>query len=155
MIFNTGSTQFYNAAISGSNGIISPLSTSLSLSDNGDEDQITLSSAYQFDSTGNGSPGRRFYIATTPVSYICDTSSGTFTRYSDYAISASQPTNESVAPLSTAPNQTLVSDLITGCDFDYSPGSNTRTSLLVIDITLSLDGESVQILHQVQVSNVP
>ncbi len=155
VIFNTGATQFYNAAISGTNGIISPGTTSLSLTDNGNEDQITLSSAFQFDATGNGSPGRRFYVATTPASYVCDLGSGTLSRYSGYAISASQPTNPAAAPLSTAPGQTLISDLVTACDFDYTPGTNSRSGLLVIDLTLSLDGESIQLLHQIQVTNVP
>ena len=155
VIFNTGATQFYNAAVSGANGIISPGSTSLSLTDNGNEDQITLSSAFQFDASGNGSPGRRFYIATTPVSYVCDTSAGTLTRVGGYAITSSQPTNPATAPLSTAPEQTLISDLVSACAFEYTPGTNTRTGLLVIDLTLSLDGESIQLLHQIQVSNVP
>ena len=155
VIFNTGATQFYNAATSGSNGIISPLATSLSLSDNGNEDQITLNSAFQFDASGNGSPGRRFYIATTPVSYVCDTSAGTLTRIGGYAIASSQPTNPAAAPLSTAPEQTLISDLVAACDFDYTPGTNTSTGLLVVELTLTLDGESIQLLHQIQVSNVP
>lgn len=155
VIFNTGATQFYNAATSGSSGIISPLATSLSLSDNGNEDQITLSSAFQFDASGNGSPGRRFYVATTPVSYVCDTSAGTLVRIGGYAIASSQPTNPAAAPLSSAPEQTLISDLVSACDFDYTPGTNSRTGLLVIDLTLTLDGESIQLLHQIQVSNVP
>lgn len=154
VVYNTGATQFYNAAVSGSSGIISPSGTTVTLSDNGNEDQLTLSSGFQFDPSGNGSPGRRFYIATTPVSYVCDTSAGTLIRYSGYSINASQPTNPAASPLSGA-TSTVISDLVSACDFDYTPGTNSRTGLLVIDLTLTLDGEVIQLLHQVQVSNVP
>jgi MSHA biogenesis protein MshO len=154
VVYNTGATQFYNAAISGTDGIISPASTTVTLSDNGNEDQLTLSSGFQFDNSGNGSPARRFYVATTPVSYVCDTSAGTLVRYSGYAINASQPTNPAVSPLSGA-SSTLITDLVSACDFDYTPGSNSRAGLLVIDLTLTLDGEVIQLLQQVHVSNAP
>lgn len=155
VVFNTGAAQFYTAATSGSGGIISPVTTSLSLTDNGNEDQITLSSAYQFDNSGNGSPARRYYIATTPVSYVCDLANNNLMRYGGYAISASQPTNPAAAPLSTSPNRAVIASYVTGCDFEYQPGTNSRSGLLVMSLTLTLDGESVEILRQIHVSNVP
>jgi MSHA biogenesis protein MshO len=155
VVFNTGANQFYNAATTGSGGIISPASTTLTLVDNGTEDQINLSSAYQFDLSGNGSPARRFYIATSPVSYVCDLANNQLLRYEGYAVSLGQPTNPSAAPLNTAPSQAVVAEYVTACDFDYFAGSNTRSGLLVMALTLTLQGESINLLHQMHVSNVP
>ena len=155
VVFNTGATQFYTAATTGTGGIITPISTSLSLTDNGSEDQINLSSAYQFDVSGNGSPGRRYYITATPVSYVCDLSAGRLERFEGYAINLTQPTNPNAAPLSTAPASAVVAEYVTACNFNYVPGSNSRNGLLVMSLTLSLEGEFIEILHQVHVSNVP
>lgn len=155
VVFNTGATQFYNAATTGTGGIISPATTSLTLTDNGSEDQINLSSAYQFDLSGNGSPARRYYIATTPVSYVCDLTNNQLLRFEGYNISLGQPTNLGAAPLSSAPSQAVVAEFVTACDFDYFPGTNSRSGLLVMALTLTLQGESINLLHQMHVSNAP
>ena len=102
VVFNTGAGQFYTAATTGTGGIISP-SVAATVTLTGNEDQLNLSSAYQFDTAGNGSPGRRFYLANTPVSYVCDLGSGQLLRFEGYAINLAQPTNPGAAPLSSAP----------------------------------------------------
>lgn len=155
VVFNTGAAQFYSAATTGTGGIISPTGTTVSVTDNGGEDQINLSAAYQFDASGNGSPGRRFYIANTPVSYICDLANNQLLRLEGYAIQLAQPTNPSVAPLSSAPSSAVVAEYVTACDFNYITGTNTRSGVLVLSMTLTFEGEVIELLHQIHVSNVP
>lgn len=155
VVYNTGAGQLYAAATSGTGGIISPASTTISLTDNGNEDQLTLSAPYQFDISGTGSPAKRFYLANQPVSYVCDLASGQLRRYEGYAIALVQPTNPGAPPLSSAPAQAVVAEYVTACNFDYQPGSNSRTGLLIMTLSLSLEGESIQLLNQVHVGNAP
>jgi len=154
VVYNTGATQFYTAATSGGLGIITPTSTTVSLTNSGNEDTLILSSAFQFDLVGRGSPSKRFYIATTPVTYHCDITLGTVVRYEGYSTAVTQPTNRSASPLSSASEARLVNN-VTACSFSYTPGSNSRAGLLVMTMTLTIDGEFINLLHQVHTGNAP
>ena len=102
------------------------------------------------------SPAQRFYIVDTPVTYLCNTTARTLTRYSDYAITAVQPTNPSAAPLNTA-TAARMADHVTNCKFTYDPGSIERSGLVTIDLTVSdpSTSELLRLLHQVHVDNIP
>lgn len=100
------------------------------------------------------SPGHRFYIISGPVSYVCDSSAGTITRYWGYPIAAAQPT--SFVGASSAP---IASD-VASCSFDYTPNVAPQVGLLTLRLTLAkaLSGggsESVSLYQEVHVSNVP
>src|SRR5574340_804111 len=82
------------------------------------------------------SPGNRFQVVDGPVSYACNPTAGTLTRYWGYAISAAQPTPPS-APVSSALLATGVSD----CSFDYQPGATERNGLVSMTLNLSQAGE--------------
>jgi len=97
VVYNTGATTFYTAATSGGAGIITPASTTVSMTNNGNEDTISLSSGFRFDLYGTGSPQKRFFLATTPVTYHCDTSTGNIRRYGRYATAVTQPASRSAA----------------------------------------------------------
>jgi len=155
VVYNTGATQFYTAATSGGLGIITPSSTTISVTDNGAEDQVSLSTGFQFDQSGNGSPGRRFYVATLPVSFVCDLANGRLLRFEGYTVNLTQPTNPLATPLSAASSFAVVAQHLTACNFDYDPGSNTRSGLLSLSLTLSLDNQIIELLHQVHVVNTP
>ncbi|PCJ49040.1 MAG: hypothetical protein COA74_07175 [Gammaproteobacteria bacterium] len=155
VVYNTGATQFYLAATSGGSGIITPTSTTISLTDSGNEDTISLSSPFQFDQLGTGSPAKRFYIATSPVSYHCDSGLGTILRYEGYSTSIAQPVNRNASPLNTATSQALLVNNVSACSFSYTAGSNSRAGLLVMSMTLTIDGEFIQLLHQVHLGNAP
>lgn len=92
------------------------------------------------------SPRQRFQIVDTPVSYIC--SGGEIRRYDNYAIQANQPVPPGVAG-------SLLVDKVSACRFEYDPGSSSRAALLTFSITIEDDGQSVSLLQQVHVSNVP
>jgi len=148
VIYNTAPTNIYNDAVMGSDpGIITPSGNSLTLSDNGIEHHITLAAAFRFSQQ---SPGQRAFIVDGPISYICDTSTGQITRYSGYAYMIGQPVL--VAPGgSSGPVVTKVTD----CNFEYAAGTAQRGGIVTLQITLTESGESVTLLHQVHVDNVP
>jgi len=94
------------------------------------------------------SPQQRFFIVDTPITYRC-TSSNRLLRYSGYTISAAQPNPPGVTGQ-------IQADKIASCLFTYSPGSASRSGLVTLTITLTdAKGESVQLMHQVHVDNLP
>jgi MSHA biogenesis protein MshO len=104
---------------------------------------FTSSNAFPFDS-----PSHTFYVVDTPVSYICDTTAGTLTRYSGYAILSSQPNPPGVTGSLLAKN-------VAACSFIYTSGVTERSGLVSLHLTLSQSGETVTLYHEVHVNNVP
>ena len=97
---------------------------------------------------GMQSSQHRFSIVDTPVSFICDGSE--LYHYSDYPIVASQPA-------SPGGSGNLLIDHVTACEFDYDKPTLTRFGLLSINIQVTdpASGESVSLLQQINVTNVP
>lgn len=151
VVNNTDANRLYAAAVSGSDGIITPAGTTVAMT----YPRITFSDPFQFDLVGIGSPRKRFYITQTPVTYHCDTDSGNLIRYRGYTPSATQPTLRTNPPLSTAASDLLVEN-VTACRFLYSAGTPERLGLLTLELTLTGENaESVRLMHQVHVRNVP
>lgn len=150
-IYTTDTTVWSNAATSANPGLITPASTTITLANDTDEDQIALSTSHEFSLA---SPRAHFFVVDTPVSFICDTSAGTLTRYDGYTPASSQPTNPAVAPLSSATAAVLAQN-VSSCDFRYSAGTSARAGLVTLELGLSSGGESVRLLHQAHVANVP
>jgi MSHA biogenesis protein MshO len=48
-----------------------------------------------------------------------------------------------------------MSDNLTACTFTYTPGTAQRAALISLSLTLTKDGESITLLQQVHVDNVP
>lgn len=133
---------------------ITPASTTVTLSNAGSEGSITLGAATLF---GLPSARQRVAVVDTPVTYLCDVSAGvkSITRYWGYSINAIQPTNPSLPPLNTA-QSALLTNGITGCSFNYAPGSPQSNGLITMKLTFSNeDGESITLLQQVSVDNSP
>jgi len=117
------------------------------------EDNIQLSPAFQF---AFASPGQRVFLVEGPVSYLCDASSGTLLRYSGYAITSDQNNRDSDGELIAAgADATLLSNRVSNCAMAYAPGTAQRAGLISIAIELSDTGETVSLLHQIHVDNVP
>lgn len=97
------------------------------------------------------SPAQRFYIVDGPVMFRCtpSASGGELTRYSGQAITTAPV--EPPAATSTA----LLARNVTGCSFAYNPGSATRTALVTVSLRLSEGGETVTLMSQVHLPNVP
>jgi MSHA biogenesis protein MshO len=155
---NAYSLSIYNVGVPGANAyqmanVITPAGTTITISAGATANQnlVTLSPAFQF---AFGSPEKRVYLVSGPVSYLCDTAAGTLTRYSGYAIESSQPT--SAATLSAAgAAAALVAANVGGCQFTYSSGTAQRNALATLTLQITLSGESVQLLNEVQVVNAP
>jgi MSHA biogenesis protein MshO len=93
---------------------------------------------------------QRFYVVDGPISYICDSSTGQLRRYAGYGIVPAQP----VPPPGTGD---LLADNIQSCLFSYAGSPSARYGLVTLRIQVSdaASGESVALLHQVHVVNVP
>ena len=150
--------SIYNVGVPGADAyqmanVITPAGTTITVSAGASSNQnlVTLNPPFQF---AYGSPEKRVYLVSGPVSYLCDTSAGTLTRYSGYAISSTQLT--SAAALSGAgAASALVAANVASCSFTYSAGTAQRNALATLSLQIAQSGESVQLLNEVQVVNAP
>jgi MSHA biogenesis protein MshO len=104
------------------------------------------------------SPGNRFHVVNTPVTYVCAPvagGGGTLRRYSGYAIQASQPVNVGAVPLTSAPTNGQLAGNVATCSFSYTAAASQRNGLLTMQLTLTSGGESIALLHQIHVDNSP
>lgn len=139
---------------SGSN-VINSSSQTVTFGSSGGNGTVTIGSGgWQFSLT---SPQQRLYIVDTPVSYVCtpSASNGNITRYSSYSIQSSQPINTASPPLSVAGSIAQLTGNVTACSFTYTTGTPQRNGVLNMSITLSNSGETVTLMRQVSVDNVP
>jgi len=109
--------------------------------------QYTLGGLGQFPLA---SPQNRFQIVSGPVTYQCNVAGGNnVLRHSGYAFAGTQPT-----AFGGATSAVLVGD-VTACSFSYLPAVLQRNGLVVLRLTLTRNGESVELFHQVDVLNTP
>jgi len=104
------------------------------------------------------SPGQRFFVTDTPVSFLCDPGLGSMRRYWGYSRRASHADVDSHTELGTLPNpaeHALMAENITACQFQYSPGTPTRNAVLTLRLSVAEDGEVISLMEQVSVSNLP
>lgn len=150
----------YNVGVPGANAyelanVITPAGTQIDIDADtaAGEDNVRLSPAFRFAYT---SPGKRVFLVDGPVSYLCDTATGTLNRYAGYSINANHALRDSSAELvaAGASATTLATD-VAACSMSYAPGTSQRAGLLTMALTISEAGESVDLLHQVHVDNVP
>jgi MSHA biogenesis protein MshO len=146
----------YNVGVPGANAyqganVITPAGTiTVAAGATANQNLVTFPS-FQF---AYGSPNKRVYLVSGPVSYLCDTGAGTLTRYSGYSISSTQAT--SAAALTTAgATAALVAADVGGCAFTYTSGTAYRNALVTLTLQLTQSGESVQLLYEVQTANSP
>jgi MSHA biogenesis protein MshO len=133
--------------------VITPAGTTITISAGAAANQnlVTLAPAFQFSF---GSPEKRVYLVSGPVSYLCDTSAGTLTRYSGYAIRSAEPI-AAAAFSGAGTTSALVASNVTSCNFAYTPGTAQRNALTTLEIQITQSGESVQLVNEVQVVNAP
>lgn len=105
------------------------------------------------------SPSSRFYIVSAPVSYACDmttdTSNKKLYRYDNYGFQASQPASvAALDALAGSTYKTLVAENLSGCSITYN-ATNQRTGIVSIALTLTNNGATVRLMHQMRVINSP
>lgn len=103
------------------------------------------------------SPGSRFQIVGTAVSYECapdaaNPPNGRLIRYSNYAIQQIQP-----APFASLPGlvTATLANNVSACTMTFAPAVLQRNGMLSIFLSISKDGEVVNLQHQVVVNNSP
>lgn len=102
------------------------------------------------------SPQSRFQVVGTPVTYECagnaaTPESGTVIRHAAYGF---QPAVAS-APWSQGGTSSILVGDVASCSFTYIPAVLQRNGLVVLRLTLTRHGESVEIMHQIDVLNTP
>jgi MSHA biogenesis protein MshO len=150
----------YNVGVPGADAyelanVITPVGTQIDISSGtpAGEDRVALSPAFRF---AFESPTQRIYLVDGPVTYLCDSGNGTLRRYWGYSIAADQTTRDSAAELLGAgASVTLMSEGVTGCSISYAPGTAERAGLVSFELSLGEQGETVSLLSQVHVDNVP
>lgn len=92
----------------------------------------------------------RVYAIEQPVSYRCDTTAKTLTRYTGYGFSAAQPD-----PPAGGTSSILARD-VSACTFNFNAGAvAARYGLVTLQISLTRAGETVTLYHAVHVDNMP
>ena len=150
-IYPTGTGLWAEAATGTNPAALSPAALSITVFDDGDEDQIRLSGAHRFS---HESPARRLYVVDSPVSFVCDLGDNALFRIDGYAAASVQPTDRSAAPLSLG-SSARMSDHVESCRFGYVAGTASRAGIVTIEIVLEEEGERVRLLQQVQIGNAP
>lgn len=148
----------YNVGVPGANAyelanVITPAGTTITISAGAFANQnlVTLSPAFKF---AWGSPGRRVYLVSGPVTYLCDSAAGTLKRYSGYTIATLQPASAASLLAAGATAGTLATD-VAACQFSYASGTAHRNALATLTLQLTRSSETVELLHQVQMVNTP
>ena len=157
---NSHYLSIYNVGVPGADAyelanVITPPGTQIDIDADAisGEDNVRLSPAFKF---AFASPGQRVFLVDGPVSYLCDGTAGTLVRYSDYTITANQADRNSGAELLAAgADATVIANRISSCSMDYSPGTAQRAGLVSIALAVTEANETVSLLHQVHVDNVP
>ena len=150
----------YNVGVPGADAyelanVITPAGTTIAIDADGStgEDRVTMTPAFKF---AYGSPTQRVFLLDGPVTYLCDTIAGTLLRYSSYSIDANQANRDSAGELLGAgATQSLMANQISACTFTYTPGTAERAGLVTLQIAVSSQGETVSLLQQIHVDNVP
>jgi len=152
VIYNTSANVYAEAVDIDNQGIITPAGISLSLTSlnpgPNQEDQIGLSAPFRFTQQ---SPGQRVFFVDSSISYVCDPAGSQILRYAGYGFRAAQPT--AAADFGVAPGKVI--SALSGCNFSYTAGSAQRGGILTVEISISDSGESINLLHQIHVRNVP
>jgi MSHA biogenesis protein MshO len=166
VINNSAATDLYSAAVS--NNVITPAAgTSVTVSVS-PEPAAACGSASATPGIANVhrvqiAPGhdflsdsarRRVFVvekAAAPITYVCDRIARTLTRWSGYAFQTAQPNQPGAAPLLAA-NGRLVADNVSACDAT-STALIQGAGLVTLDLGVSLNNETVRLVHQVQLDN--
>jgi MSHA biogenesis protein MshO len=150
VINNTNNVDVYAR-----NNVITPAGTTITVTAAGPEDQVTLNPPVTLTPFTSDPPelvdsmvGRRAYLIDGPVTYKCE--GGFLNRYTGHGLSttAGNTTGASVAVLTAHVD-------CGNTTFQYIPGTTSRGALAVLTIALTDAGESITLLHQVHVDNVP
>ena len=150
----------YNVGVPGADAyaltdVITPPGRTITIAADGatGEDRVTVTPGFRF---AYASPTQRVFLVDGAVTYLCDTVAGTLTRYRGYAIDPSQANRDSHGELiGSGATASLMANQLASCSFVYTPGTAERAGLVTLEITVRAQGETVSLLSQAHVDNVP
>ena len=142
VVYNFSSTGIFGNAYSGHN--LADVATGSTA------DLIKLQNPKHFHFS---SPYQRFFVIDGPVSYVCDSTNGTLTRYWNYT--AGQDANTTIAAMGAGGSSALMTNHVSSCSITYEPGTAERAGLVTLRLALSDSGETITLLQQVHVENAP
>lgn len=100
---------------------------------------------------------RRFQVIDGPVSYACDLTAHTLTRYWGYSIQQAQTSVDSVnklIALTTADHRSILATNVSSCTFALYPNSGLLALRLALTHTTT-PFETVNLYHEIHVSTSP
>jgi MSHA biogenesis protein MshO len=103
------------------------------------------------------SPRHKVFLLSGPVTYLCDETQGTLSRYANYALAANQAAWDSPTDFAAAGvPATLVARGLTTCNFAVSALDATTAQTIAVRLTsLATNGDSVTLLHTARPELVP
>lgn len=137
----------YNLGTAGSDvyegsNVVSPAGTQIDIDAS---NHVTLDAGFRF---AYASPQQRMFLSSGVVRYTCDPVGGNLTRrIGGGFVAASTPY--------VAGDGDLVTQNVAACAFQYQPGSASRSGVVTLNLTLSDGEETIRLLRQVQVENLP
>lgn len=128
-------TDAYRFTAVASTGVIAALDNSMTADALNKESQLRLTKSFKF--TAPGSPIRRLFLVSGPVTYICNTASNaaSLNRYSGYAIRASQWTTDAQLVAAGAVRETIV-DNVAACAVRCWVGATPCKAGVVLDMQM-------------------
>ncbi|MDI1299657.1 type II secretion system protein [Methylotenera sp.] len=99
------------------------------------------------------SPSSRFFVVSTPVSYVCDMTNKLLLMYSGYNMQTTQPA--SVTALNALTTAKLMASNLSSCQINYVSGVLQRNGVVTIYLGFTQDVAKVTLMHQVNVVNSP
>jgi len=88
------------------------------------------------------------------VTYLCDETAQTLTRYWGYAITADQTTIDTDAELvGVGASTARIADHVNVCSATTTTGNVQQRGLVTLDLGLEDQGETIRLIHQVQLDN--
>jgi MSHA biogenesis protein MshO len=128
---------------------LTPATAAITIANGPDEDAVSISAPAIFT---NDSLSKTLFVFDRPVKYLCNTTAGvnTLTRYESYAMT---PALVIAAPAGVTPS--VVARDVTSCSVSYVPDNAQHGELLLLQLTISRNGETVSLMQQIQVESMP
>lgn len=153
VVFNTNNTDVYQ----GTNNVRHQIH-SITAKDvfNDNDPNQTIDYILFADNPPDGSPAQVGFANQSPEKrmHVIANNIVTLFRYDAVTKSLYRDTTTFSAP-STQVNEKLLMENVEDCTFTYIPGGTQNASLLRIDITIKIQNEKVQIIHEAHIYNVP
>lgn len=145
VVYNINNIDIY----AGTNDVRKQINTVVQKDIHNDGDATTDIDQIQFvggnQSFANHSPTRRFHIIAND----------TVTLFYLNGTDLFRDTTTFANPNTPTGTPRLLMENVQACTFTYTPGSQQRAGLLRINITVSVQGEQIQVIHDAHVYNTP